>query len=690
MLCPTRAVSAWSQTRSLTRFAPSLTSTDYLPDYQPLGVIQQAGLVAPEFEIGTAPFLIGYLNGVRSLVNYGLCDKYSGFGSTNRLPGRFGVSNSWQYARQHADGGFTFKPKSYDAAAAVGELDMLLTAGRLNSHSRVLIQGEYTHYLATGDATGCWAAAVAQYGDRINYRMSESSWAHIPKGCTVKTSDPAKFGPYFNSHATGKAPHVQFVPVEAQFLDPANKAAAVRRALLLLALSSEFHTTGLNVRGSAKRQPAPVIQSLSRPYKAIIVLEWNGGADSFNLIVPHSNCRSVDSRDLPTDYKAERGVAALTASTLLSIAVPGGTQPCDTFGVHPKLPGVKRLYDEGDAAFIANVGNLIEPIKDKAEYEAKTKLAPKSLYAHNVQQAQSQNVHSAALKTKGVLGRIMEALTSQDTPFKTQGFSLAGNKKIFEGLIQPDILSKNGVIRWDGYKNDARMKAAIDGLTSQKTPSIFAETYSALLEQSLATSESLGELLETVSVDTPFAPLEGDSLTEQFKQVAKVIKSRGARGDVERDVFFVRLGGFDTHSDLLAKVDTLFTITDHALAQFEKEMKLLNLWDNVVVLEQSEFGRTLRANGAGTDHAWGGHAFLVGGKLKGAQILGRYPDRIDNDAPLNVRTGGRFIPTTSWEAVWHGLSEWFGVDAERLGDVLPQMQNYPSGSMFKKEAMFDA
>ena len=124
------------------------------------------------------------------------------------------------------------------------------------------------------------------------------------------------------------------------------------------------------------------------------------------------------------------------------------------------------------------------------------------------------------------------------------------------------------------------------------------------------------------------------------------------------------------------------------MSEFEQEMKLQGLWDNVTIIQTSEFARTVKANGAGTDHAWGGHYFLAGGSVQGSKIHGRYPDRIDDNAPLSTRKGGRFIPTTSWEAVWHGIAEWFGVDASKMGDVLPQRGNFPPSAMMTKEAMF--
>ena len=105
-------------------------------------------------------------------------------------------------------------------------------------------------------------------------------------------------------------------------------------------------------------------------------------------------------------------------------------------------------------------------------------------------------------------------------------------------------------------------------------------------------------------------------------------------------------------------------------------------------VQMSEFARTLVYNGQGTDHAWGGNYFLAGGSVRGGQILGNYPTRLDDESDINVRQGGRLLPTTPWEAVWHGLAEWFGVGATEMAGVLPNMANWPAGSMMTEKHLF--
>ena len=81
--------------------------------------------------------------------------------------------------------------------------------------------------------------------------------------------------------------------------------------------------------------------------------------DSFNLLVPHSECKGPV--DLYKEYASVRGPdLAIPKDDLLPIRVPPGTQPCNVMGLHPNLPFLKELYDEGDAVMVANMGGLVE------------------------------------------------------------------------------------------------------------------------------------------------------------------------------------------------------------------------------------------------------------------------------------------------------------------------------------------
>lgn len=158
------------------------------------------------------------------------------------------------------------------------------------------------------------------------------------------------------------------------------------------------------------------------------------------------------------------------------------------------------------------------------------------------------------------------------------------------------------------------------------------------------------------------------------------------------DVLYPQIGGFDTHSDEAETLRTKFEQIDGALAQFVAETNHTGVWDDLAVVTVSDFGRTLTSNGRGSDHGWGGHHWVAGGKVRGNQILGSYPTDMTAHGHLNVGRG-RIIPTTPWEGMWHGIAEWFGVDAQAdaaaMKRVLPNLGNFPPEQMIRGEQMFE-
>ena len=93
-----------------------------------------------------------------------------------------------------------------------------------------------------------------------------------------------------------------------------------------------------------------------------------------------------------------------------------------------------------------------------------------------------------------------------------------------------------------------------------------------------------------------------------------------------------------------------------------------------MLFSASDFGRTLTSNGAGSDHAWGGNHFVVGGPVAGRRIYGQYPDLYEDNA---LDTGrGRLIPTTSVDEYFAELALWLGVDRGNLEVVLPNITRF--------------
>jgi uncharacterized protein (DUF1501 family)/uncharacterized protein (DUF1800 family) len=453
---------------------------------------------------------------------------------------------------------------------------------------------------------------------------------------------------------------------------------AIRHILKLLVVTPEFETNTYNHITDDARQPENTLPPpQGRAFKALVIVFEAGGSDSFNILVPHSNC---PEKDMYSEYQTVRAGAAVAKDSLLPIQVPSSTQPCDTFGIHPAMPNLHSMYNDGDALFTANVGVLIEPVTQEQYLQGTARLPP-SIGAHNIMSRSAQNMHAQSVSANGVLGRIADALTKVDPAFPVGLFSMVGNQKAVQGPVPASFISgPSGVVRLQELQ---KLQEGLGNITAFKTNSLFGESQAELLFSSLNSTETLGQLLAETQTNVSFG-ITG--LGTQLQQVARLIKALPSIG-YERALFFTSASGFDTHFTF--ELDQIFKEVDDGIGNFMQEMKLQGRWDDVAVMSFSEFGRTMTTNGAGTDHGWGSNNFLLGGSVKGGKILGKYPYVLSDESELSLGRG-RLIPTTPFEALWNALGEWVGVTPEAMNDLLPNLGNFQANQLFKKEDLFEA
>ena len=143
--------------------------------------------------------------------------------------------------------------------------------------------------------------------------------------------------------------------------------------------------------------------------------------------------------------------------------------------------------------------------------------------------------------------------------------------------------------------------------------------------------------------------------------------------NLRRQTLFVSRGGWDHHSALITPQQNMLSELSPALAAFQTGLENLSLADSVITFSASDFARTLRSNGSGSDHAWGGNQFVMGAPVAGGQVLGQYPD-LALDSPNDIGRGGRILPTTSVDQLFAELLLWFGLEGSSNFDaVLPNL-----------------
>jgi len=401
-------------------------------------------------------------------------------------------------------------------------------------------------------------------------------------------------------------------------------------------------------------------------YKAVVFVMLVGGADSYNMLVPHScSGTNAEGKGILDQYNQERGELAMSASERTHV-IEADNQPCQQFALHEELGVLKNLYNSGDLAFFANTGIIEDSEMTKSTYKSRQRNV--QLFAHNFMQRECAVIDpTEAVPDTGVLGRM--SMTLRTKGFKTEAFSIEDPSIMLdeEPLVNKKesvVVSRNGPEEFDRKPSseDFDLEKEIFELNREafKWSPTVGKVWSNVLLHGIKQSKRLKTILDKTSLELAW-PNEFDA--KSFRTVAELLQTRVDRG-AERDTFHIRLGGWDHHADMKENLKSRLSSLSESIELFTAELKAQGLWESVTVVVGSEFGRTITGNGGqGSDHAWGGHYMMMGGSVAGGKIHGKYPDDITPIGPLNIGRG-RMLPTTSWDAIWNGVAEWMGLEAD--------------------------
>jgi uncharacterized protein (DUF1501 family) len=452
-------------------------------------------------------------------------------------------------------------------------------------------------------------------------------------------------------------------------------------------------------------------------YKALVCVFLSGGNDTFNTVLAtdasswsayeatRSNIalKPVGTVPVGTDKGTLDGLGGVLALT------PATSVAGRSFALHPRLSELQTLFNtDRRLAILANVGPLIKPLTKEQYKTALVTDIPRKLYSHNDQQNTWQ-----ALKPEGATvgwgGRFVDAyVPAGGTPNAYLAMSPAGNAVWLSGqTVRQYQVTASGVVLVDALKKDgntlfgsAEVARALKRVISNSNAGhIMASDVGTIGNRSVTAAGTLTAALDTIlatdaRVDLaqyPYVNLSGtttnNSLAQQLQVVARSIAVNSALG-VKRQVFFVSMGGFDTHDNQNRSHAELLGKLDHALAYFDAVLGTLGLRNNVTTFTASEFGRTFTANADGTDHGWGAHHFIMGGAVKGGNIYGSFPTlAIKNtnnnqfDGSPNQLQNGALLPTTSVEQYGATLGKWFNLTDATLNAIFPNLGNFSTRNM---------
>jgi uncharacterized protein (DUF1501 family) len=369
----------------------------------------------------------------------------------------------------------------------------------------------------------------------------------------------------------------------------------------------------------------------------LVVLYLSGGNDALSMLVPYND----------PFYASRRPALAIPAGQVIQIGTDSSKV---ALGLHPRLTGLKQIFDQGRLAFVQRTG-----------YENQTR---SHFLGTDIWSTADPN-NSQAL---GWLGRYLDSLPMPADPlvgWNTTGAMphvLQSNHTAVPAIANPGtyaFASPNAGAEATAERNAAARIASHVPVDRPELAFVYSSAAAALATLSR---------VATVATYTPSSTYPNTGLGSALRAVAgAMVKGIGTR------VFYVTTGGFDTHSAQNpnatngAYYNLMATLND-ALLAFYTDLKNQALLDDTLVLSFSEFGRRISENGSqGTDHGAASTMFVMGGKVSGG-LYGTAPNlNTDPKNPTLENNAGDVHYETDFRSVYARIIDgWLGADSIRL------------------------
>lgn len=355
-------------------------------------------------------------------------------------------------------------------------------------------------------------------------------------------------------------------------------------------------------------------EALERGNRVLVILQLSGGNDGLNTIVPIRN-------DI---YFRERQTIAVNNALALT----------DEAGIHPALPFFKTLYDRGELAVLNNVGY---PEPNKSHFR-------------------SMDIwHSASRSDEylesGWIGRYLDQ-ACYDCDHPTQALevndmlslALKGKKKKAFAFKDPKKLYQTS--------REEYFNTLYQGHQHQHEEETVAYLYQTLGD----TINNADYIFEQSKASKTAATYPDSVLGKDLKTVSSLIKS-----DINTQVYYLQIGSFDTHINQQQRQESLFHTINDAVEAFVDDLKKNSLFQHVMLMTFSEFGRRVAQNASnGTDHGTANQLFFLSGGLKRQGLLNALPDLTQlNEGDLQYTEDFRKVYATV-------LKNWLHADSAKI------------------------
>ncbi len=373
----------------------------------------------------------------------------------------------------------------------------------------------------------------------------------------------------------------------------------------------------------------------------LVVLNLSGGNDSLSMLAPYND----------PFYTSRRPTLAIPAGQVLQVGTDSSKV---ALGLHPRLTGLKTIFDQGKLALIQRTGY---PNQSRSHF-----------LGTDIWSTGDPNNSTEF----GWVGRYLDSLPSPLDPLV--GWNTTANlPHVLQGRTAvPAIASPSG---YAFSSPNSGTEATIERSTAVRIASHVPVDRPELAFVYGTSQAALTTLDRVATVATYTGTLTGTAnyaANNGFAQALKAVAGAMVRG-IGTKVFYVTTGGFDTHSAQNvnatggAYYNLMGTLGDGLLA-FYNDLRNQGLLDDTLILSFSEFGRRISENGSnGTDHGAASVMFAMGGKVNGG-LYGTAPNlNLDTKNPTLENSAGDVAFETDFRSVYaQVIDNWLATDSTKL------------------------
>jgi uncharacterized protein (DUF1501 family) len=376
-------------------------------------------------------------------------------------------------------------------------------------------------------------------------------------------------------------------------------------------------------------------------------------------------------------------------------------------GIHGLMPEMASLFANKKLSIISNSGMLVAPTT-KAQIENGTANLPEFLFSHGSQRELKSTLLAGIGGAKtGWAGRLADRWQIEDKV--GLNISFGGSTKTFSGESTSALsMSTRGATSFDNvsdridpidkllssFATNSSGTNIFDRYTNKRNDTIaklstrLKSTWENAADFSTFTAKnSYGEALfkhytgnsqQRLDLGTRTHHGLPDKILNQLRATAQMIKlSRDDLG-LSRQIYSVRDPGYDFHGKQIDFHSKKLRSTSLIISDFYKALEEMGLEKEVLIISSSEFGRTIKNNGDGTDHGWASNDFILCGDddFNGGKVFGEVLTDLTLDGVNSYTSRARIIPTTSIEQMLAPALKWFGVDSATMAHVLPNLSNF--------------